>query len=33
MITKEDISKWFKELQHEICVQLEEADGNRKIHY
>jgi coproporphyrinogen III oxidase len=31
MITKKDISKWFKELQHEICVQLEEADGKGKF--
>jgi coproporphyrinogen III oxidase len=31
MITKEDISKWFKELQHEICLQLEEADGKGKF--
>jgi coproporphyrinogen III oxidase len=31
MITKEDISKWFKGLQHEICVQLEDADGTGKF--
>ena len=31
MITKEDISNWFKELQHDICRQLEEADGKGKF--
>ena len=31
MITKEDISKWFKGLQQQICVQLEDADGKGKF--
>lgn len=28
MITKEEISEWFRNLQSEICAALEEADGN-----
>ena len=31
MITKEKIGSWFKKLQHEICVQLEKADGKGKF--
>ena len=31
MINKEEISAWFKQLQHEICVALEEADGKGKF--
>lgn len=27
MISKEEISSWFRELQSEICTQLEKADG------
>jgi coproporphyrinogen III oxidase len=31
MLTKENISNWFKGLQNEICSQLEEADGSGKF--
>lgn len=31
MITKEEITSWFKELQDAICSSLEEADGTGKF--
>ncbi|HMG90870.1 MAG TPA: oxygen-dependent coproporphyrinogen oxidase [Chryseolinea sp.] len=31
MITKDDISHWFKQLQQDICGQLEETDGRGKF--
>ncbi len=31
MITKEDISAWLKDLQSDICRQLEDADGGGKF--
>lgn len=31
MITKEEISDWFKSLQQDICTQLENADGKGKF--
>jgi coproporphyrinogen III oxidase len=31
MTTKEDIGHWFKQLQQDICGQLEVADGNGKF--
>jgi coproporphyrinogen III oxidase len=31
MTMKEDISHWFKQLQQDICGQLEEADGSGKF--
>ncbi len=31
LLTKEEISGWFKNLQNDICQQLEFADGNAKF--
>jgi coproporphyrinogen III oxidase len=31
MITKDDIGHWFRQLQQDICEQLEKADGNGKF--
>ncbi|HEX6891472.1 MAG TPA: oxygen-dependent coproporphyrinogen oxidase [Chryseolinea sp.] len=31
MTTKEDISHWFKQLQQDICGQLEQSDGSGKF--
>lgn len=31
MLTKEDISNWFKELQNQICSELESLDGEQKF--
>ena len=31
MPTREEIRNWFKDLQDEICLRLEEADGRGKF--
>ena len=32
MKTKEDITDWFKELQENICTELEQADQKGSFH-